>query len=428
MRARKRTPIVFSDEHNEVKIYTVKSRDGFCYQLSFYRAGQRQRKSFADLDEARRAARLQLSQLAGERLGAKTPSAIEMESYTAASRRLEPTGMPLHVCAELFAEAHRLLQGHSILDAARYYMSHYDPSRPRKALPELADEFLESRRATGLSAKYVLTARWTLRHLVDEFGKIPLDDLDAGALDRWMESRSSLTNRSRNTCRVIMVAFGNFLKKRRYLAADRPTVFDGMSVWKDEIVPVTLYTPDEMQSLLSKAGETLLPYLVIGAFAGLRNIEVTRLDWSHIRLERGFIECEASMTKTRRRRLVPITENLRAWLQPIAQSSGHVVPHRDVATALDYFCKKIGTTWKRNALRHSYISYRLALMPDTARVALECGNSPNIIFQHYRELVMPDHAQAWFNILPPADYPQCLIARRNKHGRRNWREIFEQPS
>ena len=149
-----------------------------------------------------------------------------------------------------------------------------------------------------------------------------------------MESPSSLTNRSRNTCRVILVAFGNFLKKRRYLAAERPTVFDGMSVWKDEIVPVTLYTPDEMQFLLGKAGEMLLPYLVIGAFAGLRNIEITRLDWSHIRLARGFIECEASMTKTRRRRLVPISENLRAWLQPVAQPTGPVAPYRDVATAL----------------------------------------------------------------------------------------------
>ena len=166
-----------------------------------------------------------------------------------------------------------------------------------------------------------------------------------------------------------------------------------------------------------------LPYLVIGAFAGLRNIEITRLDWSHIRLARGFIECEASMTKTRRRRLVPISENLLAWLQPIALPAGPVAPYRDVATALDYFCKKIGMTWKRNALRHSYISYRLALVPDTARVALECGNSANIIFQHYRELVTPDQAQEWFNICPPADYPQCLIARRNKFGRRNWRDL-----
>jgi len=423
MSARQAAPIVFSDEHNEVKIYTVKSRGAPLYQLSYYRAGQRQRKSFADLSTAKREARLQLSQLAGERLGATTLSAIDMESYILATRTLESTGMPLHVCAELFAEAHRVLKGHSILDAARYFMRHCDPSHPRKPLPGLADEFLESRRSTGMSPKYLVTARWTLNHLLKAFGDRPLDDLDAGALDRWMESRSTLSNRSRNTCRVILVAFGNFLKKRRYLPSERPTAFDGMSVWKDEVVPVTIYTSEEIQAMLSKAGELILPYLLIGAFAGLRNAEITRLDWKHVHLDRGFIECEAGMTKTRRRRLVPIAENLRAWLQPIAQASGRVAPYRDVATALDYFSKKAGLPWKRNALRHSYISYRLALVPDTARVALECGNSPNIIFAHYRELVTPDQAQAWFGILPPADYPQCLIARRNKLGRRNWRKL-----
>ena len=41
---------------------------------------------------------------------------------------------------------------------------------------------------------------------------------------------------------------------------------------------------------------------------------------------------------------------------PIARERGRSVPYRDMATALDYFSKKIGVPWKRNALRHSYIS------------------------------------------------------------------------
>jgi len=57
-------------------------------------------------------------------------------------------------------------------------------------------------------------------------------------------------------------------------------------------------------------------------------------------------------------------------------------------------------SWKQNALRHSYISYRVALIQDVAQVALEAGNSPKMIFQHYRELVRPDAAKAWFSIMP----------------------------
>jgi hypothetical protein len=35
-----------------------------------------------------------------------------------------------------------------------------------------------------------------------------------------------------------------------------------------------------------------------------------------------------------------------------------------------------------------------------AQVALEAGNSPQIIFQHYRELVRPKEAKSWFSIEP----------------------------
>ena len=56
--------------------------------------------------------------------------------------------------------------------------------------------------------------------------------------------------------------------------------------------------------------------------------------------------------------------------------------------------------WKHNALRHSFCSYRLADVKSAAQVALEAGNSPQMIFQHYRELVTEKGAKAWFGITP----------------------------
>ena len=55
---------------------------------------------------------------------------------------------------------------------------------------------------------------------------------------------------------------------------------------------------------------------------------------------------------------------------------------------------------QRNGLRHSFISYRLALIQDAAKVALEAGTSPQMIFSNYRELVTADEAQAWFAVAP----------------------------
>ena len=42
---------------------------------------------------------------------------------------------------------------------------------------------------------------------------------------------------------------------------------------------------------------------------------------------------------------------------------------------------KADLSWKANALRHSFISYRLAQTKDMAAVALEAGNSPTMIFR-----------------------------------------------
>src|SRR6185436_16268032 len=56
--------------------------------------------------------------------------------------------------------------------------------------------------------------------------------------------------------------------------------------------------------------------------------------------------------------------------------------------------------WKHNALRHSFISYRVAQIQNVAQVALEAGNSPRMVFSNYRELVRSADAEKWFAITP----------------------------
>jgi len=42
----------------------------------------------------------------------------------------------------------------------------------------------------------------------------------------------------------------------------------------------------------------------------------------------------------------------------------------------------------------------VANIQNVAQVALEAGNSPQMIFKHYRELVRPADAKTWFSIAP----------------------------
>ena len=42
----------------------------------------------------------------------------------------------------------------------------------------------------------------------------------------------------------------------------------------------------------------------------------------------------------------------------------------------------------------------MAETKSAAQVALEAGNSPKMLFEHYRELVTEDEAKEWFGLTP----------------------------
>ena len=56
--------------------------------------------------------------------------------------------------------------------------------------------------------------------------------------------------------------------------------------------------------------------------------------------------------------------------------------------------------WKQNGLRHSYASYRLAVMEDVSKLSLELGNSPQKVFSNYRKVVTKSRENRWFGVLP----------------------------
>jgi integrase/recombinase XerD len=106
----------------------------------------------------------------------------------------------------------------------------------------------------------------------------------------------------------------------------------------------------------------------------------------------------ARKAKTRQRRIVSISDNLSDWLMPVAQLSGPVVPggYRERHERLQTFAKL--TPWPRNVLRHSFGSYHLAFHKNEALTAAEMGNSPAVIFQHYRALVTPEAAENFWKL------------------------------
>jgi len=203
--------------------------------------------------------------------------------------------------------------------------------------------------------------------------------------------------------------------------------------FKEKAGDIEIFTPHEIAHFLTYSRSELVPFLAIGAFAGLRSAEIGRLDWSEVHLAERFIEVKAAKSKTASRRLVPMSENLAKWLAPHAKPEGRVVPFENVNKQIGWLVEDTNAglsvaakndnknpepakpvEWKKNALRHSFISYRVADIQDVNQVALECGNSPAVIFKHYRELVRPAEAKKWFGIQPDADGKVTVIPKADE--------------
>jgi integrase len=173
-----------------------------------------------------------------------------------------------------------------------------------------------------------------------------------------------------------------------------------------------IFEVDELRALLgaaNRAAPDVLPMLAIGAFAGLRDAEIKRLDWSEVDLTRGHIEIKAAKAKSARRRIIPIQSNLAAWLRPCSGMTGPVVPW-SARGKLARVRKAAGLTrWPQNGLRHSFASYRLAAIHDAPRVAAELGHTtPQLLYSTYRELVLPEEAERYWKLFPEATAKNVL--------------------
>jgi integrase len=263
------------------------------------------------------------------------------------------------------------------------------------------DEMIARKTAKGVSDVYLRDLRYRLGVFAQAFhcdvNAITPDDV-ATFLDSLR-----LSPRSHNNFLCALRTFFRFAQKHGWLSKEAD-LLERVEKRDEKRAPVEIFMPSELAALLGNATAPLAPCIALAAFAGLRAEEILRLDWSDIERRQGFIEVAAHKAKTATRRIVPVSDNLARWLATAPRSETRVWPHSKdrFFKAMRRAADKAKLTWKQNALRHSFVSYRLAEIQDVNRVALEAGNSPKMIFRHYCELATPEQARTWFAIAPQA--------------------------
>jgi len=409
-----------------VKIYKnkghIRGENFQTFLLSYYASGKRQLRRFVDFAKASTEATRIAEQKAQGALGAAALSAadrVSLEHALALLARNEGIGNAsasrlVGIVRDYATARANLPQGVTLAEAAQFYKQKHPVNMPRKTVSEVIKEFIADRRSAGCSAVHVHDLEIRLGQFSKAF-VLPMIVVSAPLVQQWLyglknqKTKQAAAARTKENMLRQIVSLFNFARRQNYVPAELALELSEISAPRKQHAPIGIYTPDEMRAMLSAADAAVVPALAIAGFAGLRLAEVSRLDWRDVRLSEKLIVVGAENSKTASRRLVPISDNLTAWLTPHAKRFGSLSPCEEklhnVGNALgDRFeraAARAKVKWKRNGFRHSYISHRVATLKDVPAVALECGNSPQVIFSNYRALATDAEAKDWFSILPP---------------------------
>ena len=183
------------------------------------------------------------------------------------------------------------------------------------------------------------------------------------------------------------------------LIPDATTAPERVHLRKTEDAPVGIYTPPQFANLLCICPPQWRLALAIGGLAGLRSEEIYGLTWEDLRPD--HIQVRSSTSKNKVRRLVPIQPALAEWIKVSKpQPSGMVAPSTDFSALQKWLKRHHKFEWVHNGLRHSFGTYRCAVLKNIHEVSYEMGNSADMVRKHYLEMQPEALGKLWFTLTP----------------------------
>lgn len=408
---------------SEVTIRKVSGHPrGYKWRANFIDQGKRRQKYFKTKTDADEWA----DERADEALTHGTGSTIDAAERSAVIEtrgKLSDLGLDLRTALDFSIRAHSELAEVEVkpLVALDFALDYYRRSQKSVTVRLLVEEVILAKKNAGRSKRHERDLRTKLDKFAGRFGDRSASTLESREIENWLHALK-LSPGSVNSYRRVLNLFFNYAVKRGYAATNPVSSIDQITGKEAEPKILAL---DEIDTLLTKADERILPAIAIAAFAGLRSSEIEGtvdhggLDWSEIDFDEGTILVRADVAKGRSKRHVTMTPNLRAWLYPRMKRNGPVWPpngrklheaarrHARFGTPGSETDKEKENKiklrpWPKNALRHSYASYHLAEFRNAAELVINMGHNDNaeVLFNHYRGLVKPKAAKAYWGLVP----------------------------
>jgi integrase len=350
-----------------VPIYRIISGTRTRFAISWYRDGKRMRQVFRTIEAAKKEALVVARQIQAGMQYLTDLKPHERDAFIAARDLADKAGLPLVPAMEDYLRARELAGTESLAAMATQYAKHFGSVVRRATVPEVVEQLVASRKQDGSGRRHLVQLGSVLRRFAAACPG-PILDVTSAEIDAWLRSLK-VSPMSRNSMLVTVNILFSFALEQNYLPAGQPTASSQLRKVKVPDSEIGIFTPEEFSRIIHAAPDRLVPLLAISAFAGIRSAEIARLDWSAVDLDRRIIEVRAGQAKTASRRVIPITDNLASWLAPLPRR-GRVVPSCTQHKEITALAKSLGIPWPRNVLRHSFISYRIAIVKSADQVAL----------------------------------------------------------
>ena len=310
--------------------------------------------------------------------------------------------------------------GKTLLDATDFYIQHLERMHHKMSVAQLGEraekEFMRRLKNHEIGTRHFGSIKQIIKKLTIRFGEIPITAVKGPHLRNWIAGMD-VAPASKNWARLYSSVIFGYAKEAGLLDENPAADISGFKnrARKDP----GILTVTQLQTLLEKAEPEIVPAIAIGGFAGLRSAEIERLDWReiHFHTVTPNIEVKAEKAKTAQRRFVDISGNLMRWLKPFQRQEGPIFPPPGTPGGRVFMERAIEAAglnpWPRNALRHSFCSYHLALHESSDKIARQAGHlSAATTYSHYFQLVTKDEALKYWAIVPAEAYADEILHSR----------------
>ena len=256
-----------------------------------------------------------------------------------------------------------------------------------------------------------------MRIVAAAFGPLKVTEIDESAVATFIRNLPH-PPRGRANIRTKLSQFLNYCRREGKWITTNPTENVKVRVKNAEvkILSVEAAAALLLAALNSKRPASVVPFIAVQLFAGLRPYEAARLTWERIHFETKQIEVLASTSKTRETRFVELAPLLAECLWPYRLTKGPITGPRFVST-LAKVKTAAGFTvgvdksnpWPTDVLRHCFGSYWLAVHKDRAHLAELMGTSLDMIKTHYKRAIPEPLAKEFWKLSPAIGKPAKII-------------------